>query len=42
MFREAVNFTAAQTKFIPRLIEKDYVLLDYLATADGLLVFRAN
>jgi predicted nucleotidyltransferase component of viral defense system len=45
MFREAVNFTAAQTKFIPRLIEKDYfctVLLDYLATADGSLVFKGG
>jgi predicted nucleotidyltransferase component of viral defense system len=45
MFREAVNFTAAQTKFIPRLIEKDYfctVLLDYLAAADGSLVFKGG
>ncbi|MDD5170666.1 MAG: nucleotidyl transferase AbiEii/AbiGii toxin family protein, partial [Syntrophales bacterium] len=45
MFREAVNFTAAQTKFISRLIEKDYfctVLLDYLAAWDGSLVFKGG
>ena len=38
MFREAVGFTAAQTGFTPRLIEKDYfctVLLVYLASVHG-------
>jgi hypothetical protein len=32
LFREAVQFTAAEIGFVPRLIEKDYfctVLLDY-------------
>jgi len=45
LFREAVNFTAAQTLFLPRLIEKDYyctVLLDHLATADSRLVFKGG
>lgn len=45
LFREAVNFTAAETALIPRLIEKDYfssVLLDYLVTADGSLVFKGG
>lgn len=44
MFLEAVNFTAAQTGFSPRLIEKDYfctVLLRYLATS-GVLVFKGG
>ena len=44
LFREAVNFTAAQTLFAPRLIEKDYfctVLLEYLA-ADAALVFKGG
>jgi predicted nucleotidyltransferase component of viral defense system len=44
MFLEAVNFTAAQTGFSPRLIEKDYfctVLLQYLATT-GVLVFKGG
>lgn len=44
MFLEAVNFTAAQTGFSPRLIEKDYfctVLLRYLATS-GMLVFKGG
>jgi len=43
-FREAVNFTAAETSFSPRLIEKDYfctVLLRYLATDDA-LVFKGG
>jgi predicted nucleotidyltransferase component of viral defense system len=43
-FLEAVNFTAAETAFPPRLIEKDYfctVLLQYLATA-GALVFKGG
>jgi predicted nucleotidyltransferase component of viral defense system len=45
LFREAVNFTAAQTRFLPRLIEKDYfctVLLNYLAGADDSLVFKGG
>ena len=43
-FREAVNFTAAETSFSPRLIKKDYfntVLLKYLAV-DGILVFKGG
>ena len=45
LFREAVTFTAAETAFVPRLIEKDYyctVLLQYLAVAGGGLVFRGG
>jgi predicted nucleotidyltransferase component of viral defense system len=45
LFREAVNFTAAQTRFLPRLIEKDYfctLLLNYLAAADAALVFKGG
>jgi predicted nucleotidyltransferase component of viral defense system len=44
-FREAINFTAAQTEFLPRLIEKDYfcsVLLHYLTNADDSLVFKGG
>ena len=44
-FREAVTFTAAETGFIPRLIEKDYyctVLLEYLAAVGVGLVFRGG
>jgi len=40
-----VNFTAAQTRFLPRLIEKDYfctVLLNYLAAADGAWIFKGG
>lgn len=45
LFREAIQFTAAQTRFLPRLIEKDYfcsLLLDYLAASDGSLVFKGG
>src|SRR5688572_3737346 len=46
LFREAVRFTAAQTGFVPRLIEKDYfctVLLAYLSGAAGNeLVFKGG
>jgi len=45
LFREAVNFTAAQTRYLPRLIEKDYfctLLLHYLAAADKALVFKGG
>lgn len=43
--REAVTFTAAETGFAARLIEKDYyctVLLHYLAASDTTLVFRGG
>lgn len=45
LFREALNFTAAETAFAPRLIEKDYfctVLLEYLAAASDVLVFKGG
>jgi predicted nucleotidyltransferase component of viral defense system len=46
LFREAVQFTAAETGFVPRLIEKDYfctVLLAYLSRAAGEgLVFKGG
>ena len=46
LFREAVQFTAAESGFVPRLIEKDYfctLLLDYLSTAAGAeLVFKGG
>lgn len=45
LFREAVNFTAAETTFVPRLIEKDYfctLLLEYLTAADAALVFKGG
>ena len=38
LFREAVQFTAAESGFVPRLIEKDYfctLLLAYLSEAAG-------
>ena len=44
-FREAVNFTAAQTGFASRLIEKDYfcsVILQHLAVAAPELVFKGG
>ena len=45
-FREAVNFTAAETKFAARLIEKDYfctVLLGYFGAAVGEeLIFKGG
>jgi predicted nucleotidyltransferase component of viral defense system len=44
-FEEAVRFTAAETRFLPRLIEKDYfctLLLGYLTTADSSLVFKGG
>lgn len=43
--REAVAFTASETGFAPRLVEKDYfssVLLRQLAAADAGLVFRGG
>jgi predicted nucleotidyltransferase component of viral defense system len=46
LFREALRFTAAQSGFVPRLIEKDYfctLLLDYLSKAAGTdLVFKGG
>jgi predicted nucleotidyltransferase component of viral defense system len=45
LFGEAVNFTAAETGFPARLIEKDYfctVLLQCLAPARGPLVFKGG
>ncbi|SEM64048.1 Nucleotidyl transferase AbiEii toxin, Type IV TA system [Syntrophus gentianae] len=45
LFREAITFTASQTRFLPRLIEKDYfctVLLSYLTASEGPLVFKGG
>ncbi len=45
LFREAVTYTAAETGFAPRLIEKDYfctVLLQHLAGAECGLVFKGG
>jgi predicted nucleotidyltransferase component of viral defense system len=45
LFREAVNFTAAETAFPARLIEKDYfctMLIEYLSEASGGLVFKGG
>lgn len=45
LFREAVRFTAAQTGFVPRLIEKDYfctVVLECLSVSAAALVFRGG
>lgn len=45
LFREAVRFTAVETGFSARLVEKDYyctVLLSYLAEADEHLVFKGG
>jgi len=45
LFREAVNFTAATTGFLPPLIEKDYfctVVLQHLMAAIDALVFKGG
>jgi len=46
LFREAVRFTAAESGFVPRLIEKDYfctLLLAYLSEAAGdELIFKGG
>lgn len=45
LFREAVTYTAAETGFVPRLIEKDYyctVLLQYLGAQGVELVFKGG
>jgi predicted nucleotidyltransferase component of viral defense system len=44
-FREAVSFTAAETAFTARLIEKDYfstLLLGHLSSAEPALVFKGG
>ena len=45
LLREAIRFTAAETGFTPRLIEKDYfcsVVLEYLAASDAGLTFKGG
>ncbi len=45
LFLAAVNFTAVETAFAPRLIERDYfctLLLDYLAATSDTLVFKGG
>lgn len=45
LFREAVTYTAAETGFVPRLIEKDYfctLLLQYLGARGVELVFKGG
>ena len=45
LFREAVNYTAAETGFMARLVEKDYfcsVVLQHLAGASDELTFRGG
>lgn len=45
LFREAINFTAAETNFLPRLIEKDYFcteLLSCLVPVDDRLIFKGG
>ncbi len=45
LFREAVTYTAAETGFVPRLIEKDYfgtLLLQYLGVPGLGLVFKGG
>lgn len=45
LLREAIRFTAAETRFIPRLIEKDYfcsVVLEYLAASGADLTFKGG
>jgi hypothetical protein len=42
---QAIEFTARQTGFNPRLVEKDYfcsVVLEYLSTRDGALTFKGG
>ncbi|OGP55832.1 MAG: hypothetical protein A2162_10370, partial [Deltaproteobacteria bacterium RBG_13_52_11b] len=44
-FEAAVSFTAKETTFSPRLVEKDYfctVLLEYLATVGNTFVFKGG
>lgn len=45
LFREALRFTAAETGFISRLIEKDYfctLVLQHLRESDAALVFKGG
>lgn len=45
LFREVVNFTASETGFLPRLIEKDYfctLALQYLSAFGNTLVFKGG
>lgn len=45
LFREALNYTAAETLFAQRLIEKDYfctLLIGYLTSADDTLIFKGG
>jgi len=45
LLREAIRFTAAETGFTPRLIEKGYfcsVMLEYLAATDAALTFKGG
>ena len=45
LFREVVTFTAAQTRFAPRVIEKDYfcsLLIAHLTAAERKLVFKGG
>ncbi len=45
LFREAVSFTAAQTGFASRLVEKDYfcsVMIAWLAEADAGIAFKGG
>ncbi len=45
LFREAVSFTAAQTGFAPRLVEKDYfcsAVIAWLAQAGARIVFKGG
>src|SRR5258707_15554599 len=45
LFPEALRFTATETGFIPRLIEKDYfctLVLRYLCASDTTLTFKGG
>jgi Nucleotidyl transferase AbiEii toxin, Type IV TA system len=45
LFREALRFTAVETGFVPRLIEKDYfctLVLQYLCASDRTLTFKGG
>src|SRR5256885_4719580 len=45
LFREALRYTAAETGFIPRLIEKDYfctLVLKHLCASDTTLAFKGG
>ena len=45
LLRQAIDFTARETGFIPRLVEKDYfcsVVLEYLAASGAGLTFKGG